>query len=115
MANLFPCFIGGAAGFIGSNLADRLLALGHEVVAFDNFSTGQQRFLADAVSNPRFRLIQGDRQSIGWIGGNPFILLVCSKRRHSGSRAAVTVREAVIRALEYLKLNQWLLERYLAI
>lgn len=50
----------GAAGFIGSNLVDRLLSLGHEVTAFDNFSTGQREFLADAAKSPRFRLVEGD-------------------------------------------------------
>jgi len=50
----------GAAGFIGSNLADRLLALGHDVVAFDNFSTGQEQFVRTALASPRYRLIRGD-------------------------------------------------------
>jgi UDP-glucose 4-epimerase len=50
----------GAAGFIGSNLVDRLLADGHEVVGFDNLSTGQKRFLEGAVSKKGFRLVTGD-------------------------------------------------------
>jgi len=50
----------GAAGFIGSNLADRLLRDGHEVVGFDNFSTGQERFLDAARASSSFRLVQGD-------------------------------------------------------
>jgi UDP-glucose 4-epimerase len=50
----------GAAGFIGSNLVDRLLSLGHEVTAFDNFSTGQREFLADAAKSPKFKLVEGD-------------------------------------------------------
>jgi UDP-glucose 4-epimerase len=50
----------GAAGFIGSNLTDRLLDDGHEVVGFDNFSTGQRRFLQAALALPRFRLVEGD-------------------------------------------------------
>src|SRR5579883_2455459 len=54
------CFITGAAGFIGSNLADRLLSLGHEVVGFDNLSTGQERFLENALPRPGFRLVRGD-------------------------------------------------------
>jgi UDP-glucose 4-epimerase len=50
----------GAAGFIGSNLVDRLLAEGHEVVGFDNFSTGHVKFLEAASRSTRFRLEQGD-------------------------------------------------------
>jgi UDP-glucose 4-epimerase len=53
-------FVTGGAGFIGSSLVDRLLADGHDVVAYDNFSTGQRVFLADALQNPRFSLIEGD-------------------------------------------------------
>lgn len=53
------CVTGGA-GFIGSSLVDRLLADGHEVVAFDNFSTGQRAFLAGALQHPRFTLVEGD-------------------------------------------------------
>jgi UDP-glucose 4-epimerase len=54
------CFVTGCAGFIGSNLADRLLAAGHSVVGYDNFSTGQERFLELAVKSPAFRLVRGD-------------------------------------------------------
>jgi UDP-glucose 4-epimerase len=50
----------GAAGFIGSTLVDRLLEDEHEVVAFDNFSTGQEEFVASALRNPRYRLVRGD-------------------------------------------------------
>src|SRR5207253_1939704 len=50
----------GGAGFIGSNLVDRLLALGHEVSVYDNLSTGQLRFLERASEQPRFRLTPGD-------------------------------------------------------
>jgi UDP-glucose 4-epimerase len=50
----------GAAGFIGSNLVDRLLAAGHRVVGVDNFSTGQEHFLEGALENSRFHLERGD-------------------------------------------------------
>jgi UDP-glucose 4-epimerase len=53
-------FVTGAAGFIGSNLVDRLLAGGKRVVGWDNFSTGQREFLESASTNPKFKLIEGD-------------------------------------------------------
>ena len=53
-------FVTGAAGFIGSNLVDRLLADGKTVVGWDNFSTGQQKFLDGARTNPNFKLVAGD-------------------------------------------------------
>lgn len=53
-------FVTGGAGFIGSNLVDRLLADGHAVTAYDNLSTGQARFLGQAKKGPAFRLVEGD-------------------------------------------------------
>jgi len=54
------CFVTGCAGFIGSHLTDRLLALGHTVSGCDNFSTGQPEFLASARAHPRFCFHQLD-------------------------------------------------------
>jgi UDP-glucose 4-epimerase len=50
----------GGAGFIGSNLVDRLLGSGHRVVAYDNFSTGQREFLRAAERDENFTLVHGD-------------------------------------------------------
>jgi UDP-glucose 4-epimerase len=50
----------GCGGFIGSNLTDHLLEKGHEVLGYDNFSTGQISFLKSAQKSSRFSLVQDD-------------------------------------------------------
>src|SRR5579863_2568667 len=52
--------ITGAAGFIGSNLTDRLLQDGHTVRAIDNLSTGRLEFLEPARQWGSFELCQAD-------------------------------------------------------
>ena len=53
-------FITGAAGFIGSNLADVLLAGGHRVTGYDNFSTGLERFIVSAAASSGYDMVKGD-------------------------------------------------------
>ena len=53
-------FVTGAAGFIGSNLVDRLLAAGRRVVGYDNLATGMEEFIAQARTHPGFDLVNGD-------------------------------------------------------
>ena len=53
------CITGGA-GFIGSNLADRLISAGAHVVVVDNFQTGRLSFIGHLFDNPRFSLVEGD-------------------------------------------------------
>lgn len=50
----------GGAGFIGSNLVEKLLDSGNRVVCLDNFSTGKRENVEPYFSNPCFSLIEGD-------------------------------------------------------
>src|SRR6266702_5835938 len=54
----------GGAGFIGSHVAERLLADGHRVRVLDNFSTGSRSNLAFAKGNRRLEVIRGDLASL---------------------------------------------------
>ncbi len=50
----------GGAGFLGSHLCDRLLAMGRRVVALDDLSTGEEAHVAHLLSNPQFELRRHD-------------------------------------------------------
>lgn len=52
--------ITGVAGFIGSNLADKLLNINCEVIGIDNLSYGFERNIAGILQHPRFKFILGD-------------------------------------------------------
>src|SRR5580658_8847706 len=57
--------ITGVAGFVGSQLADVLLAAGDDVAGVDDFSLGKREHLATARQNPRFRFVEADISDTG--------------------------------------------------
>jgi UDP-glucuronate decarboxylase len=50
----------GGAGFIGSNLCDRLISEGHEILCVDNFFSGRKENIAHLLDNPNFEHIRHD-------------------------------------------------------
>lgn len=52
--------LAGGAGFIGSHIADRLLARGDEVVVLDNFATGRRANVRHLIEDKNFTLIDHD-------------------------------------------------------
>ena len=57
----------GAAGFIGSNLTDRLLELGAEVVGLDNLFNGRMENLTEAMKNKNFQFHKGDVRDLNFL------------------------------------------------
>ena len=61
--------ITGAAGFLGSNLCDLLLAEGHEVIGMDNFITGKKENLAHLMGNDRISFFRHDVSKYIFVAG----------------------------------------------
>ncbi|MDB4349460.1 SDR family oxidoreductase [Omnitrophica bacterium] len=66
----------GGAGFIGSNIVDELVAMGHEVRVIDNFMTGKRENLKDVIK--KIELVEGDIRDLDLMrkvtGGIDFVL-----------------------------------------
>ena len=60
------CLVTGGAGFIGSNIAEALISLGHEVVILDNFSLGKEENLS-GIRN-KVEIVKGDVKTVGITG-----------------------------------------------
>ncbi len=60
MLAMRPTLVTGGAGFLGSHLCARLLADGHQVIAVDDFSTGQPANLAPIAGHPDLRVVRHD-------------------------------------------------------
>ncbi len=58
--------------------------------------------------SPHLIYVGGER---GWVGDSPFIFLDCSRIRVLDWRPKLTIREGVIRTLQYLEHNPWVLDR----
>ncbi len=50
----------GGAGFLGSHLCERLVAMGHDVLCVDNFYTGSKDNILSLLAHPRFELMRHD-------------------------------------------------------
>ena len=61
--------ITGAAGFLGSHLADRFLKDGHSVVGLDNFLTGHPDNIAHLIGNDRFRFVRHNISEFTYVEG----------------------------------------------
>ena len=61
--------ITGAAGFLGSHLADRFIRDGHEVVGLDNFITGRPENFAHLVGHERYSFLRHNISEFTYVAG----------------------------------------------
>jgi dTDP-glucose 4,6-dehydratase len=61
--------ITGGAGFIGSHLAERFLAGGHQVIAMDNLSTGDMANIAHLIGRDDFLFVKHDVTNYIYVDG----------------------------------------------
>jgi len=59
----------GAAGFLGSHLADRFIREGHSVVGLDNFITGNPDNIAHLIGHERFEFIRHNISTYTYVAG----------------------------------------------
>jgi UDP-glucose 4-epimerase len=57
-------FIAGGAGFIGSQLADKLIADGNYVTVYDNLSSGKESFIKQNFGNGNFSFVRADIEDL---------------------------------------------------
>ncbi|MBU3760079.1 MAG: NAD-dependent epimerase/dehydratase family protein [Candidatus Omnitrophica bacterium] len=104
----------GGAGFIGSQLADRLLRSGYKVTVFDNLTMGKKSHLRGALTSSQFRFVKGDvldERALGPIlKGDPTVFHLAANSDimkamgnpgldfHQGIRATFYVLEAMRRS-----------------
>jgi UDP-glucuronate 4-epimerase len=90
-------FITGGAGFIGSSLADKLLAEGHKVTAFDDFNAYynpefKRRNVRHAAAHQNYRLIEGDvcdRELVSRSMADPLPDVIVHLAARAGVRASL--------------------------
>ena len=81
-----------------------------------NLGTNEYCTVKDSISwicgrlgvEPKFEFTGGNR---GWVGDNPFIFLETKRIRETGWKPTLTIRESVIRTLEWLMENQRVLDQ----
>ena len=90
----------GGAGFIGSNLCEALLSMGHRVRVLDNLSTGYEKNIAGLRTHGKFEFIEGDIKDFAACArvcaGVDYVL-------HQA--AAVSVPESIEQPIAYTETN----------
>ncbi|MCZ7592553.1 MAG: NAD-dependent epimerase/dehydratase family protein [Kiritimatiellae bacterium] len=103
--------------YVKDCIAAILLAMERTTGAVSVFNLGADEYcrVTDSIGwiceslglQPELKFSGGDR---GWVGDNPFIFLDCARIRALGWTPQLTIREGVMRTVDFLRDNSWLLE-----
>ncbi|HON17779.1 MAG TPA: SDR family oxidoreductase [Salinivirgaceae bacterium] len=97
--------ITGGAGFIGSHLCERLLSENYEVVALDNFFTGDKRNVLHLKENPMFELVRHDITAPYFVEVDEIYNLACpASPVHYQYNPIKTIKTSVMGAINMLGL-----------
>ncbi|MBM3404109.1 MAG: SDR family oxidoreductase [Bacteroidetes bacterium] len=95
----------GGAGFLGSHLCERLLKEGHEVIALDNYFTGNKQNIIHLQGHPYFEMIRHDVTVPTFTEVDEIYNLACpASPVHYQYNAIKTVKTSVMGAINMLGL-----------
>ena len=95
----------GGIGFIGSHLSRRLIELGHDVVAVDNFYTGTKLNVEDLVENKNFEIVRHDITFPLFVEVDAIFNLACpASPLHYQKNPVQTTKTSVLGAINMLGL-----------
>ncbi len=95
----------GGAGFLGSNLCDKLLKQGNKVICMDNFYTGRRENIETLIKNENFQLINNDVEDYYDIKVDEIYNLACpASPPHYQKSPTKTTKTSVLGAINMLEL-----------
>ncbi len=93
----------GGAGFLGSHLCERLVALGHDVICLDNFFTSQKTNIAHLLGRTNFELVRHDVTLPCWLEVDEIYNLACpAAPGHYQFNPIKTLKTSVMGAINVL-------------
>jgi UDP-glucuronate decarboxylase len=103
MSSIKRILVTGGAGFLGSHLCDRLVAMGHDVICVDNFFTSQKSNVAHLLSQPNFELLRHDIIHPLWLEVDEIYNLACpAAPGHYQYNPIKTMKTSVMGAINVL-------------
>ena len=95
----------GGAGFLGSHLCEKLIELGHEVIALDNMYTGEKKKIQKVIGNQNFELVRQDVTSPLSFEVDAIMNLACpASPVHYQKFPVQTIKTSVLGAINVLDL-----------